>query len=108
MVWFFLAVVLAVPLLISLSSIGSEHPQVRLAMGLGFWFAALIGNKGEVGLFGHATDWIWIKFSSFSVFTNIADLWLLVALLTLSFGREPKDAKVSPHLKGFEQQSRIR
>lgn len=97
MVWFFLAVLLAVPLLISLSSIGRQNPQVRLSIGLGFYFAAGIGNKGEVWLFGHATDWIWIKFSSFSAFTNFADLMLLVALVTLSFGRKQKDAKVSPH-----------
>jgi hypothetical protein len=92
---FYLTVALGVPLLIGLSSIRRQRPQVRQSVGLGFWFAALMGNKGEVWLFGHATDWIWVQFRSFSAFTNLADLMLVAALVTLSLGRGPKDVEGS-------------
>lgn len=98
MVSFFLVVSLGVPLLISLASLGQRRPQVMQSIALGFWLAALIGNKGEAWLSGHVTDWIWVRFGRFSVFTNLADVMLLAALVILALhavGRGPKDFKGS-------------
>ena len=94
MVLFFLALALGVPLLFSLSSIRRRRPQVGLSVGLGLWFAVFMGNKVEVWLFGHVTDWIWFRFGSyFSLFTNLADVMALVALVTLLFWQGSKDTK---------------
>ncbi|MDP3063080.1 MAG: signal peptidase II [Chloroflexota bacterium] len=89
--WIYIAVIVSIPLLISLSSLGKRRPQPLLSAALGLWFVALIGNKGEVLLFGHATDWIWIRFWRFSVFTNLADLAAFLALVMLWFRPKPQD-----------------
>ena len=54
--WSGFAVLLGLPFLLSLSSIGKRRPQVALTLALAFWFVAALGNKGEVWLTGHATD----------------------------------------------------
>lgn len=80
-------------LLISLESIGQQRPQVSLCVLLGFWIAASIGNTGEVWSYGHATDWIWIRFGRPYLVANIADLLILAAGALLVFRPRRKDVK---------------
>ena len=64
MVYAFFTIALVVPVLVSLGSIRSPRPQIGLSVALGFWVAAAIGNKVEILLFGHATDWLWLSLAA--------------------------------------------
>ena len=96
----FLLLLLGIPFLLSLSSIRGQRPNIPLSISLGFWIAAILGNTGELWLNGHVTDWIWIRFGSLSVFTNLADLMAYVAMPLLIFGicvsDKDKKAKAQP------------
>jgi lipoprotein signal peptidase len=79
------AVLFGLPLLVSLYSIGKRRPQMALTLALAFWFIAALGNKGEIWLTGHATDWIWIRIGGLSRITNLADLAAYAGILLLLF-----------------------
>ena len=89
--WFILGVVVGIPLMFSLPSIWQKRPQIVLSVGLALWFAALIGNKGEIWLFGHVTDWIWVNYGSFGKITNLADVMILVVFVLVLVTPRSKD-----------------
>ena len=89
--WFILGVVVGIPLMFSLPSIWQKRPQIVLSVGLALWFAALIGNKGEIWLFGHVTDWIWVNYGSFGKITNLADVMILVVFVLVLVTLRSKD-----------------
>ena len=58
-------------------------------IGMGLIFAGGISNQGEIALFGHATDFIFIRYSPSGgriAIANLADVMLLVGFLLLLIG----------------------
>lgn len=80
---------------VTLSTIGKSRPGLSPEyVGLGLIFAAAISNQGEVALFGHATDFLLIRYSSSSDIggvANFADVMLVIGfvliLLTATYQR---------------------
>ena len=55
-------------------------------MATALWIAAAAGNRGELFLFNHVTDWIWVRYGGLSLFTNLAGLMPLAAAAIFIFG----------------------
>ena len=84
----FLVIWVYILLSLSLSTIGQNRSGlVPKYAALGLIIAAAISNKGELILFGHVTDFLFIRVSIFSdkgfVIANFADVMLLIGVILL-------------------------
>lgn len=73
---------------VSLSTIGHKRSgMIPKYVGLALVIAAAISNKGELAIFGHATDFLFIRVSAFSdngfVIANFADVMLVVGMVLI-------------------------
>ena len=85
--WVWTAIIVMWFLLLSLHTVRRNPGDMLFShIGLGLMVAALFSNQGEVAIFGHATDFIFVRFredSSRYIVTNLADLMVLLGLLCL-------------------------
>ena len=99
MAWFALAGSLAIPLGFSLFSIGNRKSNVALTVAIACLLVVFIGNKGEVWLTGHVTDWIGYRISGNTAgFTNLSDLFAYVGIILIVYSywsRRKKPTKES-------------
>ena len=83
-VFFALVALVVVP--VSFSTFG-QNPSglVPKYVGMGLIFAGGISNEGEVALFSHATDFLYVRFSIFSyhrfIISNLADVMIAVGFI---------------------------
>ena len=83
-VFFALVAVVIVP--VSFSTFG-QNPSglIPKYVGMGLIFAGGISNQGEIALFNHASDFLYVRFSIFSYhrffITNLADAMILIGFL---------------------------
>ena len=71
-------------LFLSLTTRAIHH---RIAyMGTGLFIAGVISNRGEVAIFGHATDFLFVRlvgFGGLAAVVNFADLMIFSGLVLL-------------------------
>ena len=71
---------------VSVSTFG-QNPSglIPKYVGMGSIFAGSISNEGEIALFGHATDFLYVRFSTFSYhrffIANLADAMILIGFI---------------------------
>ena len=73
---------------VSLTTFGENRSGlVPKYIGLGLIIAAAISNLGELAIFGHATDFLFIRVTVFSdrgfVIANFADVMLLIGIILI-------------------------
>ena len=82
----FFALIAFVVVPVSFSTFG-QNPSglVPKYVGMGLIFAGGISNEGEVALFSHATDFLYVRFSIFSyhqfIISNLADVMIAVGFI---------------------------